>query len=137
MASSAPTTPTATCATCGDSAGFAILREASDWLWHHNNNHRDPGAEIHQLPAVTFHTAALKAILTLARTGVEFTTGDCHPLVPVPPLNPSTDWPKATREAKANGWITHHSFAQSKVPTTKSSAVGVWVGTAKARTVAA
>lgn len=127
---------TATCATCGDSAGFATLREASDWLFE-LHQHRGDDAAIHQMPSVTFHAAALKAILTLARTGQPFTIGDCHALVSVPPMNPSTDWPKATREAKANGWIRHHSFGQSKVPTTKGSAVSVWVGTDKARGVAA
>lgn len=124
------------CATCGASFAGTTAQQVSDKLWEHDEiDHRQSSLTlVTQLPAVTFHRQALDAILTLAQTGREFTIGDAHELVTIPPANPRTDWPKATREAQDRGWITHTGrYTKSAVTRTKGSAVAIWTGTAEAR----
>ena len=133
---------TALCGDCTATFTRSTLMAAGDALWEHfktgcgANAARD-AKQITQLPSVTFHEQALRAILTLAKTGRPFTIGQAHALVDVRPGNPSTDWPKAQREAEALGWIRHHGFTKSVVPTTKGSAVSEWIGTAEAQKAAA
>jgi hypothetical protein len=100
----------------------------SAWLNHRASIHGE-GAPITQLPGVDFHAQALLAIRTLAETGRDFTIGECHPMVGVPPLDPARDWPRATNEAKRLGWIERVDYAQSVVAGTNRSAVAVWRGT--------
>lgn len=124
---------TARCTTCGATAERPTLKLASDWLWNHDAiEHRDL-APIHQLPQIAFREQALAAIRALAIAGKPFTIGDAHPMVSVPPINPQTEWPSALREAINLGWVAWTGeYAESKVPTTKRSAVKVWRGTSRA-----
>lgn len=124
----------ARCAECGERIPLTHVG-GNDELWQHSDLHRFGGdATVHQLPQITFREQALTAIRALAVTGRPFTLGDAHPMVAVRPVNPQTEWPSALREAVALGWITWTGeYAESKVPTTKRSAVKVWKGTSQCR----
>lgn len=126
---------TGRCATCGATMHHPTIQGVSDMLYrHHADRHEQQPTPIVQLPSVTFHEQALRAILALCRSGRPFTLGDAHPMVEAPPANPQTEWPAVLREAVALGWCTWTGdYAESKVPTTKRSAVKVWRGTAQAR----
>lgn len=98
------------------------------WRNHHDRTHNGQG--VTQLHGVTFHEQALLALRALAETGQPFTVGQAHPMVAIAPTNPRTDWEVARKDAERLGWIEWAgTYADSIVPTTKGSAVKVWVGT--------
>jgi hypothetical protein len=121
----------ATCATCGEQFRGIDRDQLADRLWnHHAHDHLDePLPAVTQILGYDWHRQALEAIRTLAATGKPFVISDVIELGVGDPVNPRTDWPKVTDEAKRLGWIEHAGFAQSSRPTARSSAVRQWKGT--------
>jgi hypothetical protein len=130
---------TATCV-CGQQYTGRDRQALSDRLWaHYAKSHRgEPLPVVTQLPAVDWHTEALRAVRALAAKGEPFVISQVLEYgVPDAP-NPRTDWSRIQREAKDLGWIEETGrLGRSVRPTTKSSPCAEWIGTYAARRGAA
>lgn len=124
---------------CGWSQPAADCREALRALDDHvDTEHFGRARDVVQMPTVDWHAAAMRGVLTLAKSGRPFVISQVIELgVPDAP-RPRTDWARIQREAQLLGWIVPTGrLGHSVRPTTKGSPVTEWIGTAKAREVAA